>query len=220
MIKSDIEKQNSKDWINVMKAKEKAMPFIISEEKERRSTIYNRESLIHVYQKLGEGAVGAEIGVWVGDLSALMLDFLKPTRLYLVDPWEFYPDFEHELDVAKFDRVTQPQYFKQDEFDRMYKYTVDRFAGNDIVDIRRGMSEDIAKIIPDNSLDWAYIDGSHTEKYVYKDLVGWWPKIKDGGVLCGHDFLFDGIPPALKRFSYETGVDVWPYGSDWWIDKG
>jgi len=219
MIKTPQDQLTSVDWNNVRVAKEKAIPLMIAEEKEGRSTIYNRESLIHVRQKLGEGTVGAEIGVWCGDLSVLMLDWFKPTKLYLVDPWKLYPDFEHELDMAKFDRVTQSQYFKQDEFDRMHKYTVDRFVGNNIVDIRRGMSEDVVKEIPDSSIDWVYIDGSHTEKYVYRDLVGWWPKIKIGGVLCGHDFLFDGIPPALKQFSSETGVEVWPYGSDWWIDK-
>src|SRR6266545_2218953 len=36
-----------------------------------------------------KGSVCAEIGVWQGDFSARILDLVKPSKLHLVDPWQF-----------------------------------------------------------------------------------------------------------------------------------
>ena len=37
-------------------------------------------------RRLPARSTGAEIGVWKGDFSALILDTVRPARLYLVDP--------------------------------------------------------------------------------------------------------------------------------------
>jgi hypothetical protein len=177
--------------------------------------IYTRPSLVYVQKKLGADTTGVEVGVWDGGNAQAILEFIKPKKLYLIDPWMLYPGFIKELEEMKFGE----EYFKQEKFDKIYGIVVDRFKDNNAVEVMRGMSEDRVKEFKDESVDWAYIDGSHHTEYVYKDLVNWWPKIKKGGVLCGHDFLFPGIPPALEQFSKETGVTVWPHGSDWWINK-
>jgi len=43
--------------------------------------------------------------------------------------------------------------------------------------------------IPDASLDWAYIDARHDFCGTKEDLESYWPKIKDGGLISGHDYL-------------------------------
>lgn len=42
--------------------------------------------------------------------------------------------------------------------------------------------------IRDKSLDIVFIDGSHDYKSVKQDIILWLPKIRKGGILCGHDY--------------------------------
>ncbi len=45
-----------------------------------------------------------------------------------------------------------------------------------------------SKSFADESLDFCFIDGDHSYNSVFSDLSFWWPKIKPGGVLAGHDY--------------------------------
>ena len=38
------------------------------------------------------------------------------------------------------------------------------------------------------SLDLVFLDADHRYEYVLADIAAWWPKLKTGGVLCGHDY--------------------------------
>merc|ERR1711933_355569 len=40
----------------------------------------------------------------------------------------------------------------------------------------------------DSMLDLVFIDAAHDLKAVETDLRMWWPKLRDGGILAGHDF--------------------------------
>lgn len=55
----------------------------------------------------------------------------------------------------------------------------------------------------DNSIDVLYIDANHTYEYVKDDLEYWYPKVKDGGFICGHDYNhknFPGVTKAVHEF--------------------
>ncbi len=57
-----------------------------------------------------------------------------------------------------------------------------------------------SKCIEDNSLDIVYIDGQHNYESVIEDIMYWTPKIRAGGIICGHDYIV-GYPveEALKK---------------------
>ncbi len=42
----------------------------------------------------------------------------------------------------------------------------------------------------DGSLDFVYIDGNHQFKYVADDICEWSRKVRRGGVISGHDYIF------------------------------
>jgi len=46
-----------------------------------------------------------------------------------------------------------------------------------------------ADLFQDNSLDFVYIDANHAYDYVVEDMEKWYPKVKNGGYLIGHDYL-------------------------------
>jgi cephalosporin hydroxylase len=66
----------------------------------------------------------------------------------------------------------------------------------------------------DNSFDLVYLDDDHTYKHVKEELRAWWPKIKVGGILAGHDFIeYDhkelgpyGIVQAVREFCVEYNL--------------
>jgi hypothetical protein len=79
-------------------------------------------------------------------------------------------------------------------------------------------SEEAAPKIPDGSLDFAYIDANHAYEYVKRDIELWWPKIRDGGMLAGHDYLIPQVATAVananlsKEFHWLRIADVWVIG--------
>jgi Methyltransferase domain len=44
-----------------------------------------------------------------------------------------------------------------------------------------------AESFSDGSLDFVYIDANHTFQHVNQDLRAWYPKLRVGGLICGHD---------------------------------
>jgi len=99
-------------------------------------------------------------------------------------------------------------------------------------------SYEASKLFDDNSLDFAYIDASHGYEDVIRDCVLWWPKIKNDGIMCGHDYRLDwhnmtkasqswknahGVVRAVNEFSkiknLELGTKTDGSSSDWWINK-
>lgn len=119
-----------------------------------------------------------EVGVWKGEFAEQMLkqcDFLE--QYYMLDPWANLPDWNkpYNVDTKTFDHI----------YDEAMRRT--DFAASKRV-VLRGRTKEVIDQIPDNSLDFAYIDGDHTLRGITIDLIRVLPKIKDGGLLGGDDF--------------------------------
>ena len=53
-------------------------------------------------------------------------------------------------------------------------------------------------------VDLVFIDGDHTYDHVKADLQSWMPHIRDGGILCGHDYGWDKWDGVKQAFDEET----------------
>jgi len=58
-------------------------------------------------------------------------------------------------------------------------------------------SEEGSKLTP-NNLDIVFIDADHSYDAVRKDIDLWLPKIREGGILAGHDYI-DYIEYGVKK---------------------
>jgi hypothetical protein len=121
----------------------------------------------------------AEIGVWKGDFAKVMLsNFSNLTKYYMIDPWAHLPDWNKPFNVDNrtFEDVYAEALLKTD------------FASSRRKVLRSRTSAAIDEI-PDHSLDFAYIDGDHTLRGITIDLIEVLPKVKDGGLIGGDDFV-------------------------------
>jgi len=77
-----------------------------------------------------------------------------------------------------------------------------------------------AKLYEDESLDFVFIDASHDYGSFRKDLFAWFPKVKVGGILAGHDFAdpYPGIVKAVRDHLANEKVGVTP-STCWFCTK-
>lgn len=143
---------------------------------------------------LPKGSIGAEVGVWVGDFSQRILDVVKPKLLYLVDPWEHNQDTTNRMSTMA---------RSQEELDVIYLGVQDRFCGVPVILIRSRSIDAALTLITERRgrFDWVYVDGIHTFDAVRYDLASWWPLIKAGGLIAGHDFNVEGVRFAAAEFA-------------------
>lgn len=50
---------------------------------------------------------------------------------------------------------------------------------------------------PDGYFSFVYVDARHDYKGVMRDLALWWPKLKLGGLMAGHDYSWQKEPPLV-----------------------
>ena len=119
---------------------------------------------------------GVEIGTFKGEFAKEILQNWNGT-LYMVDVWR--PLGEEYLDSSNHSLHTTA-----------YSETMVSIQGyEDRAIMIRASSEKGSEIFADNSLDFAYIDANHAYDFVVQDIKLWYPKVKSGGYLWGHDYI-------------------------------
>ena len=144
------------------------------------------------------GWVGVEIGVQWG-ISALALLEHGARFLYLIDPWENYAGY---ADPSPYWNSLHDDILLECK-DRLKKYEDRHYA------ILRMYSSEAHVFVP--TVDFVWIDGNHSYHYVKEDCENYWPKVRVGGVLCGHDYDTTGpseVRDAVDDFARERGLLV------------
>lgn len=137
-----------------------------------------------IKKKAFMGIQVAEVGTFQGETTIAYAPFIKAHHghMFLVD-W-----FEGGAGVSK--ECATPHYHQPENKDKIYENLRSNLAEIDCLDcatIFRGDSAEMAQHIEDESLDICFIDAAHTYSKVLKDINAYLPKVKSGGLLCGHD---------------------------------
>lgn len=142
--------------------------------------------------------VGAEIGVFAGELSSRLLQ-RGDLSLYLVDSWATSESDSHYTESGDFHSR-----LSQGEQERFYGLAreLTAFAGQR-AKILRKPSIEAAEDIPDGSLDFVFIDADHSYEGCKADIEAWSPKVKPGGLIAGHDYENTAFP----KFGVKRAVD-------------
>lgn len=156
--------------------------------------------------------VGAEVGVFRGRMSAQLLR-VEPLRLIMVDSW---------LPAER-----QPREYR-DTGDMHAHLSLDSQLGN-LARAReqtafaarrrlilRSDSAAAAACVADGCLDFVFLDADHSYTGVRQDIDAWWPKLRPGGLLGGHDYSYQG----RHRFQVRQAVDDAAREQGWTVEAG
>jgi hypothetical protein len=151
-------------------------------------------------------ALNLKEAVEIGTHHAIFADqFMSRFRgsIYLVDPWAeqhpefptFYPAINH-VSISREDDM-------QTAITIMEKY-------GDRVHFMRTTSVEAASYRMDETADFVYIDGLHEFESVSQDIGLWYPKVRSGGIIAGHDYHPDlqDVVRAVDEFREKTGIEL------------
>lgn len=161
------------------------------------------------------GAVFVEIGAYKGKSGAFagveIVNSGKDIALNLVD--HFRGNAEH-LDEKStwFDSAikSDPEY--------LYNTCVKNLEPlQDKIKIIRKTSVQAAKSFKPNSVDFVFIDGNHDTQSVQSDIDAWYPKVKVGGIIAGHDYKTYRAVEIAVNSRFSTGLHK--RGTSWMYYK-
>jgi hypothetical protein len=150
-----------------------ALVFPVQEEISR---IRIRDDFGDYLEELGY-KTGAELGVQDGWFVKETLPRWKSVQKYiLVDIWRQQTNYV--------DAANRPN----DVQEAMYQKLLGELrAGgwSDKIKVMRMLTKEAANEVPDESLDYVYVDARHDYCGCKEDMDRWWPKLRPGGLLAG-----------------------------------
>lgn len=166
--------------------------------------IGRRPAIDKIREVLGTGLIGAEIGVNKGHNAAYICSTIQPQVLYLIDPWNNF------FDPASGEVIGEVQFI-------LTQKNLSRFPCCQFIrDTSLGVSEKFGN----EKLDFVYIDADHSYPAVLSDIARWYPKVRKGGIIGGHDFTTDSVRQAVMYFCEHAKIErLYHQHEDWWVIK-
>ena len=163
-----------------------------------------------IVNKFPSGSHFVEVGTWKGRSACYMaveiINSHKDIQFDCVDTW-------------------QPIATEKDIPEELYKELYGTFLDNiapvkERINPVQAVSWEGAAFYADESLDFVFIDAAHDYESVTKDLKAWYPKVKKGGVIAGHDYRRDcGAFYAVNDFFKGLHI-VTKQGPCWQVEIG
>ena len=136
--------------------------------------------------------VAVEVGVRHGYFSEFLLRNTNLDILYCVDPWILNSENrspESSYETAK--KILTP--FEE-------RVSILKMTGNEAL-----------SLFENGFFDFVYLDALHDEESVFRDITGWWPKTKIGGIISGHDYINKegyGVIQAVNKFAKNNNLEL------------
>ena len=151
--------------------------------------------------------VMVEIGSYQGESTAIFAKNITTLeKLYAVDPWQNGYD-EKDVCSEEYDMS-----IVESNFDiRTKEY--------DVINKMKMTSLEFVDSIEDGSLDFVYIDGLHTYDTCNTDIQNWISKVKKGGYIGGHDYLYRCFKGVVRAVDENFGKPDITFKDTSWLVK-
>ena len=129
--------------------------------------------------------IGAELGVIEGYLSKTFLSSNNQLTMYSIDLWGAHESI--------------PETHDHESNYNLAISNLKEFGSRSI--IYRMLTTDAIDKFKDNSLDFVYIDATHTYEAVKEEINLWSKKVKSNGLISGHDYVagWEGVVRAVDE---------------------
>jgi hypothetical protein len=158
---------------------------------------FDMAALRQLASRLAPGFTILEIGSWLGQGSTRILieeARKKEGTVYCVDTWKGNPNVQkHQNIVHDYDVLGT------------FLNNVEAAGGSQLVKPLIMSSGDASRIMHDAAFDLVFIDADHSYASTLGDIRAWRPKVRPGGILCGHDC--EGRLADFGRERLESGLD-------------
>jgi hypothetical protein len=143
-------------------------------------------SRVYLLDKLPKNSIVAEVGIGYGTFSQAIYEICTPKKLHLID-------------------TVNPK-----------KDALNKLLENENVTFHLGYSFDELGKLPDNYLDWVYIDASHDYQDVSRDIEIARKKVKHDGLIVCNDYIYYshvekldyGVVDAVNEFCIKHNYEM------------
>lgn len=161
---------------------------------EKEENISGRGLLPYI-QQLNGNLIGCEIGVCHGFTTKFLLQNVPNiSKIYCIDHYPSYVEWDGT-------RLTEE---RQEETKRKCKERLQEYSSVEFV---YQSSQDFVNNIPDDTLDFIFIDGEHSYESTIRDIENYWPKMKKGGLFSGHDINLSSVEKAVRDFFIDQKIE-------------
>lgn len=191
------------------------MPYTVKES-------VNLASIIQGWMKPGElewiataaskvpaGGRWVEIGSWKGrSLVATCLAIPGGCKITSIDSFAGNAGSKVQGELA----LPVPWVEWQNELARRM---IERLRPDVTLDFRKMSSMEAVKGEEQESSDVVFVDGEHAYEFTRDDINAWWPVLKKGGTMFGHDREHAGVAKAIREClkTWERGShSIWHKG--------
>ncbi len=130
--------------------------------------------------------LGVEVGVRTGKNAEHMLELMPNLSLYLVDTWAKPPAGDSYYNSGEGVADRPPGFFK-----KVYRETqrrTERFGRRAIMMKMTSKAAAQRFSAIGERFDVVFLDADHSYEGHTAHMLEWWPLVKKGGYLCGHDY--------------------------------
>jgi len=141
-----------------------------------------RDFYDRVAGQMPTNCIVCEVGVADGDsalyLAKRLIERAKLSKLYMVD---------------------NMQYGGYEQIKKIYENIIEAGLGR-FVEVIPYDSIEASTKFNDGFLDFIFIDSSHEYEETKQSIASWYPKVKDSGILAGHDYiLYPSVAKAVDE---------------------
>ncbi len=134
-----------------------------------------------------------EIGTYEGSYALKIYEIFPKSFLYLLDTWDSKnTDFYYSV--------------RPGTVESAYTVAQSRFNDKQNVSLLKESSQIVFNNFENDFFDWIYIDGDHSYEAVKLDLHNWFSKLKNGGIMSGHDWDVDPQMSEFNMFGVQRAV--------------